>query len=626
MQSSTYPRLAIATAISLSFVQAHADDPASDIDGEQLASLDPVVVTAARTPQTTDQLLAATTVLEREDIERSQALDLPELLNRQPGLNMTRNGPFGKNTALFMRGTESDHTLVMIDGMRIGSGTTGSTAFEHLPLHDIERIEIVRGPRSSIYGADAIGGVVQMFTRGESMFEGQRLRGGMMVGRHNTNEITAGIDAGDGDREISLSARKFDTDGIEVHENSAGPNGFESDSASLRYRQELGDRAELQVNGMHARGTVGIANTFNPDADQFTDFVQQTVGTQLTLDATQAWRMNIKAGQTRDQASTFDEDAPRDLTARFDTFRDHVNWSNDILIGQNMQVITGIDLQEDEVRSTTDFDEDTRYNAGAFGVFLWEGERSNLEFSARRDKNEAYGYSTTGGVAGSYRIGTSTRIRGSVGTAFNTPTFNELYNPTVVPGFFGANPDLDPEESVSYEVGLESGTSDYRWGASVFRTEIDDLITYVVDEGMNMNVDEATIDGVELTGTALDVDGWRLQASATWLDPVAKGSDGAEDTKLPRRPQRKLTFDFDRQIGLGSLGVSVRHEGRRFDDAANEQRLNEFTLIDLRVGYELSRNVRVRASIDNVGDQEYETASGFRNLGREYFLRLEYEG
>ena len=617
MQATTFPRLAIATAISLSFVHAQAEDGASDLDGEQVATLDPVVVTATRTPQTTDQLLSATTIIERDDIERSQVNDLPGLLARQPGLNVTREGPYGQRSALFMRGTNSDHSLVMVNGMRMGSATAGTASFEHIPLHDLERIEIVRGPRSSIYGADAIGGVVQMFTRGERMFEGQRLRGGMMAGSHSTSEVTAGLDAGDGQREVSVSARKFDTDGIRAGDASVSRNGFENNSASLRYGQQLGPDVRWDLNAMHSRGTAEFGNAF-VDGDQFDEFVQQAISTEFDIQASQWWQVNLRAGQSKDERDTFTDTAPDELVSRFDTRRDELNWRNQFFVGEHNEIIAGVDLRESHVDSTTDFEEDSRYNAGAFGVYLFNGERTDFEISTRRDKNEAFGYSTTGGIAGGYRIGETTRVRGSVGTAFKAPSFNDLF----FPGF--SNPDLNPEESISYEIGLEGGR-DMHWGINVFRTEIDELIA--LDENfVPQNVEEATIDGVELTSTALDVDGWRLQASATWQDPVAKGLDGAEDTKLPRRPQRKFTFDADRDIGRGSLGLTARHESSRFDDAANQTEVDAFTLIDLRVGYKVARNVQLRGSIENVGDVEYQTVEGFNNPGRTFFVRLEYRG
>ena len=629
MQSTTLPRLAVATAITLACAQTQAESN-DGLDGQQVASLDPVIVTATRTPQTLQQTLSSVSVISREDIDRSQAVDLPTLLERQPGLNVTRNGAFGQNTSVFIRGTNSDHSLVMIDGMRIGSATTGQTAFEHLPLHDLESIEIVRGPRSSIYGSDAIGGVVQMFTRGDALFEGQRLRGSMMRGGNNTSEISAGIDAGDGDREISINARKFDTDGIRVNEDSRSDNGFENDSASLRYAQQLNDDVQWRLNAVHSRGVAESGGT--TDADRFTEFVQQTVSTQLDITATDWWQINLRAGQSKDESEGYLDTAPRDLDSRFNTSQEQASWTNEFFLGDHHEIIAGVDARDDQVDSTTDFDEDSRYNVGAFGVYLWDGERTDFEVSARRDRNETFGDSTTGGVASGYRIGETTRIRGSVGTAFNAPTFNDLFFPFQDFGTFGSfegNPDLDPEESISYEVGIEGGR-DWRWSAVAFRTEIDDLIQNVDTTGAGdlqpQNVDEAVINGVELSATALDLDGWRLQGAATWQDPVAKGKDGADDTKLRRRPQRKLTFDADREIGQANIGFSVRHEGPRFDDAANDDKLSQFTLLDFRVGYALSDNVRLRGSVINAADTEYETVRGFNTLGRTFFLRLDYQG
>ena len=398
----------------------------------------------------------------------------------------------------------------------------------------------------------------------------------------------------------------------------------------MRYRQQLSGNVQWRFNVLRSEGVAESGG--NEDADRFAEFVQQAVSTELLIDPTDWWRASLKAGQSKDESDGFLDDAPRTLDSRFNTQREEFNWTNELFLGANSEFITGIDMREEQVESTTDFDEDSRYNVGAFGVYIWDGERASFEASGRRDKNEAFGYSTTGGIASGYRIGETTRIRGAVGTAFNAPTFNSLFFPFQDFGAFGSfqgNPDLDPEESITYEIGIEGGR-DTRWGINLFRTEIDDLIANVDTTGagdlMPQNVDEATIHGVELTATALDIDGWRLQGTATWQDPVAKGQDGEDDTKLRRRPQRKLTFDADREIGRGDIGFSVRHEGSRFDDAANDDRLAQFTLLDLRAGYRFNDNIRLRGSLENATDKEYETARGFNTLGRTFFLRLDYRG
>lgn len=618
--------LALATAGILLSPHAIADETDS---GELVAALDPVIVTATRTPQTVDESLASVTVITRDDIEQSEARDLPSLLDRQHGLSMSANGPFGKNTGLFLRGTNSDHTLILIDGVRVGSATTGQAAFQFLPLGDIERIEIVRGPRSSLYGADAIGGVIQIFTRGARMFEGERFSGGLMVGSHRTNEVTAGVDMGNGERDFSIQARKFDTDGIRIHENSARPNGFSNDSVSMRYRQSLGERTTWTLTGMHSTGRTEIANAFDPDTDDFTDFTQQSFASALEIRATDAWSSRLVLGQARDEAETFSDLDDTD-TAVFNTRRDHASWQNDLYLSDNLLFTVGTDAQDEHVESTVDFVEESRYNVGAFAQAQWSPWRLDIEVSGRRDKSEAYGYYTTGGAAIGTHVTDTVRIRGSAATAFKAPTFNELYWPFEDFGMFGSfegNPDLEPEESASYEIGLEGGR-DLQWGITAFRTDVDNLIVNVSDNGdmMPQNVNEARIEGIELAARLRDHGGWDIRATGTWQDPVAKGQDGEDDLQLPRRPRRKFTLDFDRDFNRTGMGFSVRHESRRFDDTANTTELDAFTLVDLRARYRLTARLVLSGSLDNAFDTEYETAAGFGSLGRAFFIRLNYRG
>lgn len=597
--------------------------PAHGAEDESVA---PVVVTATRTAQTADESLASVSVLEREDIEQSQAQSLQGLLARQAGISVANNGGPGKSTSVFMRGTNGDHALVLVDGVQLGSTTLGSTAFQHLPLEQIERIEIVRGPRSSLYGSEAVGGVIQIFTR-DGQAGDTRVDTSAMTGSHDTTEITTAVSGGDDDTRMAFSAKKLDTEGINARTDGyPDRDGYTNDSASLNFTQEFGDATTLSLNALRAEGTTEFdqCGSFPFSQDCTTDFVQQSVTSELETQVASFWSTKITAGQTLDESESRTNGMP---AGRFDTSRNSLSWQNDLTLGTRHLVTLGIDYRDDRVDSDTQYDKTERDNTAGFAQWQWTGERWDLQLNGRHDDNEAFGSHSTGGVAVGYAFADDLRAYASYGTGFKAPTFNDLYFPDSAT--FVSNPDLEPEESETVELGIEGGT-DMRWSANLYRTEIDNIIVFDDPDGFlgpipgtNQNLNAAEITGLELAANGT-YGGWNLGASLTLLETEAETSGPNDDNQLPRRPDRKVDLDFQRSFDRVSIGGHVRHEGERYDDAANTVLLDDFTLVSLRLGYELAQSTRLEASVENVTDAQYQTVNNFRQPGRSAYVRLRY--
>lgn len=445
---------------------------ASSLSLAEPVSLADQVVTATRTARTAAQSLAAVSVIDREDIERSQARSVPELLRQVPGVSLANNGGFGKNTTLFLRGTESDHVLVLIDGIKVGSASAGLTAFQDLPVELIERIEVVRGPRSSLYGSEAIGGVIQIFTRrGDG--QGAKPFFSAGYGTHQTLEGSAGVSGGTGNGWYSLGVSSFDTAGINT--KRAGTVGYEPDRDG--YRNLSGNlRGGYRFdNGLELDGTLLRAKSHN-DYDQVfngsgfgtnSDNEQNLIGGRARFTPLDPWLVTLQAGRSEDKADAYQDGR---FYSRFDTRRDSLSWQNDLTLAEGHVLTLGYDWQKDEIGSSEAFSVDSRLNKGWFAQYLGQYGRQDWQLSLRRDDNQQFGVHDTGSAAWGYALSDALRFTVSYGTAFKAPTFNELYYPDY------GNPDLDAETSRSLEVGL-SGTHGWgHWAVNAFRTNVDDLI------------------------------------------------------------------------------------------------------------------------------------------------------
>jgi vitamin B12 transporter len=585
--------------------------------------LDPVVVTATRTAVTADETLAAVTVVDRAEIERKQARTVADALRGTPGLAIANTGGRGAPTTVFLRGTESDQVLVLIDGVRVGSPTLGPAPFQDIPIDQVERIEVVRGPRSSLYGSEAIGGVIQIFTRKGGGPLRPRVSAG--AGSRQSVEGSLGLSGGGDQGWFDANIAFERTDGFNacVGSLTAGcftiepdDDGFENASGSLRAGWRFSDQAAVDTHFLRSESDTEFDGSLFSGNELST--VQQVAGASATLAPLASWDLKLTAGRSWDEQDVFFDGAFLD---QFDSHRDTFSWQNDLYLGTAHILTLGVDHHRDEIDSTVAFEETSRTNTGVFGQYQGDFGPHRLQLSARHDDNEQFGGQTTGSVAWGYDLGNDLRLTASYGTGFKAPTFNDLYFP-----FFG-NPDLDPETSASTEIGIAGRHAGIDWSLNLFQTEVDDLIAFdgtLGPFGLPNNVDSTRIRGLEaIAGTRLA--SWDLNGNLTLLDPVNRSDGPNQGNLLPRRPEQSLTLEADRTLGRIRLGGTLQGVGRRFDDLANQVRLDSYLLVDLRAEYLFSDDLRVQARIENLFDEEYETAAYYNQPGRGFFLTLRYE-
>lgn len=583
--------------------------------------IDPVIVTATRTAQTADETLSSVTVITRKEIERQQAQSVQDLLRGIPGVDIANNGGPGKATSVFLRGTESDHVLVLIDGVKVGSATLGTAAFQDIPVEQIERIEIVRGPRSSLYGSEAIGGVIQIFTRkGGGALKPFFSIGG---GSYQTYNTSAGLSGGGERGWFSVNASSIDTEGFNACDGKPSPggagcfttepdkDGYRNVSGSLRAGYRFDNGLEMDVHALRASGDTEFDGGFVNESES----VQQVVGGTLHFSPLDIWQITLAAGQSRDESDNFKDGV---FQSRFDTERDTITFQNDFAIALDHLLTVGADYQDDRVDGTTAYAVSSRDNTGLFTQYQGMFGDHDLQLSLRRDDNEQFGNRNTGGAAWGYALSEGLRLAASYGTAFKAPTFNELY----FPGF--GNPNLRPEESDSIELGLSGKATWGHWSLNAYETRIDDLIAFDASTFAPANIDQARIRGLEaVLGTRLG--NWDLNTNLTLLDPENRAKGANDGNVLPRRARQSLRLDADRDFGRYRLGATLLAAGKRYDDLANTRELGGYTTIDLRAEYALAKDWRVQARVENLPDKDYETAAFFNQPGRSLYLTLRYQ-
>lgn len=596
-------------------------------DRAAIAMTDRVVVTASRLAETTDETLAPVSIITRAEIERRQIRSIPEALRRVPGLTLVNNGGIGKTTSVFLRGTESDHVLVLINGVKVGSATLGTFNFESLSIDDVERIEVVRGPRSHLYGSEALGGIIQIFTRRPS--ETTAAHASVGYGSDETMEGSAGFSGRASGIGFSAGANYIRTDGFNscgdgttlpmggCYANQPDKDGFERSSVTGALDYAFSNGIRLEATGLYAVSE----NEYDGSTSNESEAVNYVLGVRALGSPTDFWDITAAVGHTVDDADNFLDGS---YESTFKTERNSLSLQNDLYLLDNQVTTLGADFQRDLISGSTSYVEDSRDNTGIFAQHRAEFGRHTVQLSGRVDENEQFGGYLTGGAAYGYRITETLRATASYATAFKAPSFNELY----FPGF--GNEDLDPEQSESAEIGLAATVGGFELGANLFHTEIDELIAYDSSIFAPANVDKARITGLELTASG-EVAGFLVSGAATFLDPV-NASGGANDGNLlPRRAEQVYSLSVDRALGglglgLGefAVGGDVHHESERYDDLANTRKLDAYTTLDLRASWEATENWGVGVKLSNVFDEDYKTASYYNQQGRAFFLRLTY--
>ncbi|CAA6827657.1 MAG: Outer membrane vitamin B12 receptor BtuB [uncultured Thiotrichaceae bacterium] len=581
---------------------------------EIVTDLGEVVVTADRTARSVDDTLASVSMITRDDIEAIQAIDIIDVLRLQPGVNLSRTGNAGNQTSVFLRGSESDHALVLIDGVRVSSSTTGAFDWSNVPVEQIERIEIVRGPRAALYGSDAMGGVIQVFTRRNGTPYAS-----VTLGKYGTKKGTVGMSVGD-QTTFSVNASAENSDGFSSQSLAGGglvnqdDDGYKRRSLTLALSHAYSASLKIGADILHSSNDSHFdsGSAFGPDlGEQDTKINTQSV--YVVSDMSDKWSQKMQFSNTKnDLKSTFDE---------FVTKRQEFDWQHDVEVSDNTAAIFGANYRKEDAK-TPDYDRDIS-NKALFGNMNYRRNTMNYDVSLRYDDHNLAGNKTTGQLAAGFDFSPKTNAFVSYGTAFKAPSTNELFSPGFDVGggnfLYTGNPDLKPETSKTWEIGLKSRfSSNQSLQLSLYKTEVENLISFTGPSLQQNNINEASLKGFELDYSGF-AEKWNWGVNATAQDTENEETGD----RLLRRPNTKLNFTLGYDMTNKShLGMDVVHASSRDDFGG--VKLDDYTLLNLSAKQKLNKNMSLGLRLENATDEDYELASGYNMAGRAAYVTFSY--
>ena len=605
-------RTPVALAVALSApVFVHAQTSGTNLPATDTTDY---VVTASRMPESAAQAVRPVTVITAEDIRQSGAGSVTDLLRTLGGVEITQNGGLGSSSSVFIRGANSDHTVVLVDGVRIGSATLGTAAFESIPLALIERIEVLPGPSSSLYGSDAIGGVIQIFTKSAKRSPGASVA--LTAGSHDLRQAAASYAAALGEgTQLSLGLNYLSTDGINAttpdntYNYNPDRDGLLQRSGQLRLTQQINADHEVGVQWLRSASKGRFDD--GPGIDSYSDSVTQTLGAHWNGQLAQSWRSELSVARSLDQST-----AHSSFPGTFDTREDQASWLNRLAAFGGTATV-GLEWLKQSVDSTTAYTVDQRTVRSA--LVGWKGQIGEhaLQADVREDRNSQFGHHTTAQLGWGWQLAQDWRLRAAWGSAFHAPTFNTLY----YPGF--GNADLKPEKSDSYELGLDGKLAGLELGATVFDNHIRDLIDYAPPDYLPANVNKARITGLSLKlgGLLIDRD-TRFKANLTWQDP----KNDETEQMLRRRARVYGGLHLTHNAGPAQIGTDLSWVGRRYDSADQSagSAMGAYGLVAVFGSWAFTPEWRLEARVNNLGDKHYTTAQGYSAPGREGQVTLRW--
>ncbi|MET0321325.1 MAG: TonB-dependent receptor [Duganella sp.] len=607
-RSAALPSLALAMAAC----HAHAESASA------------VLVTATRTAQPLADVISDSVTISAEQIARAGAGSIVDLLKRQRGIEVTRNGGAGSSSNVYIRGANSNQSVVLVDGVRIGSSTTGAANWSAIPLTAIDRIEIVYGPLSSLYGADAIGGVIHIFTKkGQGAPAVTAFAG---YGSDNTREADAtvsGATGGEHSFSYAVSAGKEKSDGFSTTRPGLSlynpdDDGYDRQNVSGQFGLQLAQGYEAGALFLHSR----LDAQYDSGRSAYDTRSEAAIDTASVFARAQllpAWRSMLQYAQTRDKGANYTSAAASGYS-RIDTKQSFITWQNDVQVGADMlQLLYEHREEEVDTNGGAAMNRDRNTNSFAASYNARRGAHL-LSASARRD-NSVYGDENTGAIGYGFNLTQALRATASYSTSFRAPTYNELYYPAY------GNPNNRPEQGRNTEVGLRYDDGVHALTAGYYRNRLTDMLVNTnpcpfgagYPTGCAYNVNRATLEGVTLSAATV-IEGVNLAANVDLQDP----QDDTTGKRLIRRAKRHGNLTADYGTGALKAGVEVELSGDRFENAANSIRLGGYGLVNLYATYAFAGNWSVLVRWNNVADKQYDLARNYATPGAKVFAGVRY--
>ena len=578
---------------------------------------DVIVVTATRQTQRANELLADVTVVDREEIERSGQNTIAELLARQPGIQTSTSGGPGTTTSFYVRGARPEQTKVLVDGIPINSVDLSGSPLRFLSLADVERIEILRGPASALYGADAIGGVIQIFTRsGTPGLRGDAFAG---YGSHDTWQANAGVSGGNEQWRFRIEGNTTSSDSVSAQKHAtnkdADKDGYRNSggAASLSFLPAAGH--ELGIKLRRNEGTTHYDSGNTPADGDFNDRIDfETTQWQAFSRnrLTEAWTSKLQYGESVDFQKNYSSWSPDGDWLR--TKNSQASWQNDIVLplGKALVAIESLRQTASPEDSFSDKSKQTT-NSLLAGWTAHLGDH-RWQLSARQDDHSEFGHKGTYALSYGYQITDALRAQASYGTAFKAPSLYQLYVP-----LYG-NADLKPEEAKNREASLIWERGGHTLSATWYLNKVENLIDFSAATWTYENVSSARLEGATLAYAGQFGD-WSLRAAYDWLDAVNEDTD----LRLGRRARNKATLAVSRNWGALDTGVEWVGVGRRYNTNDETEEMGAYGLVNLTARYAINKELSVEGRVDNLFDKQYESVRGYNTTGLAAFVGLRYQ-
>ncbi|QSR45919.1 TonB-dependent receptor domain-containing protein [Aeromonas veronii] len=579
-----------------------------------------LVITANRVEQPVSSVLAPVVVIDRAEIESRQVQSLPELLKTLPGVQIATLGGRGHISSLFIRGTNSNHSLVLMNGRPIAAMVAGTPDLSQIPLGNIERIEYIRGPRAAVYGSDAIGGVINLITKTSAKNGSEtHLKGGAGSNGYGQGELRTVQSLGQ-KTDMNMLIGYERTDGFDVVANTKQPDrdGFASRNGQMGLNHAFNDAWSADFN---AQGYDNLTDT-DGSTDQSRVQAFQYDGGLKFQGKDLISRLEASYGENK--LKTWQEAKGEASGEPIHTGLTRFSWINSWSGIEGINLTGGADWQREEMKSDSrsygkTFSAPDRDNTGLFAVGSYRWQALLWELSGRTDDNQQYGRHNTWSAASGLDIDENHNVRLSYGTGFKAPTFNQLYYPG------SENPTLKPEESKNLELGLSGRYSAWDWSVNLYRNRIDNLIYCLTSMSYTCNPKNTTADikGVE---TEIGIDTGPVHHRLSYDYTRAKDK-GNQDLQLLRRAEHKGSWIAETRFDATTLTTELLYVGKRYDNnwATNQRvELGAYALLNLAASYDVTQQFTLGGRIDNLFDRDYAPAYGYASPGTEFKVTADY--
>ncbi|MBI5188067.1 MAG: TonB-dependent receptor [Nitrospirae bacterium] len=592
----------------------------TSLSAEEKIEIEEVVVTATRIEEAIEETTSDVVVIKAEDIKKMNIQFVTDVLRKIPELNLIQSGGAGKLATILLRGGDSKHTLVMIDGVKIKSTTTGSFDFSGINVDDIERIEIVKGPQSTLYGSEAMAGVINIITKkGEGK---PKIDVSFESGSYGMYKPSLTVSGGNKKLDYRLTGTYFYTDGISAAKEGTEKDGYKNASISGKFGFRPVERLELELSGKYyydrSELDFGTSGADDPNYTQRGNhYILSGKGKFYLVNI---WEQILTISTVKDILKSRDPDDlfgwySSDITTGIDT----IDWQHNFYFSDNYTFTGGVEYRKEKGKSVELPTEVLRFDKAVDNKALYLNNKLKflnddliINAGLRYDDHETFGAKTTYKLGAMYDIKPAgLRLRSSYGTGFRAPTLNELFWPDV--GWYKGNPNLKPEETNSWDVTMEK---------EIIKDKISLSLTYFDQRYKNLvtgwyppiNIAKAEIKGIEVNAALKVTDNINIKGGYTYLDT----EDKATGERLPLGPKDKFNLSTEFSTKDMSVIADYTFVSERYDSSVSRN-LSSYSLLNLSSSYKMTKGLTIFARVENLLDEDYEEAGGYGTPGLSIF-------